>query len=83
MTRRALEDALDVELAARERGTVDITGVGVGGQARIGRATWRGELGKWDCRDDRYGIRAWAPTFERAQATVRKLVETKRERYVG
>jgi hypothetical protein len=57
---------------ARARGTnniVDEHGV------VIGHAVWRAELGKHDCKDSRFGIRAWAATFARAEATVRRLVE--------
>lgn len=44
----------------------------------IGTATWRAELGKWDCKGKHFGIRAWASTFARAESTVRRLVERKK-----
>jgi len=65
------------EDALRELGTV---GIGDEHGEIIGEAVWRAELGKWDCRDERFGIRAWARTFVRAESTVRRLVEKRSRR---
>jgi broad-specificity NMP kinase len=71
--RRALEDALEAELAARGRGSADVVDPATG--EIVGVAVWRAELGRWYAQSAVGGVRTREQTLDAVTQRLLKKIE--------